>query len=162
MKNHNYCIYHNMGRADEVVDQLLSAGIGPSHISILTTKATGARNLKVPQRRKASVAESAGASVGGAVGLLYCTLITAATCGVGVIAAGPLLTCLIGSSAGGSAGTLAGILSAAGIPEAEARFYAQEICDKDAILIGVEVTDSDGDMVHHIMTRRPVGISACA
>ena len=162
MKNHNFCIYHDVGRADEVVDQLLSAGIGRSQISILTTKATGARCLKPSQESRASNADGAVASAGGAVGLLRSTLIASATAGIGVLAAGPVLTGLIESSAGGSSGNLLAILVGAGIPEDEAKFYAQEIADKNAILVGAQASDSDRDIVRQIMRRRTLGISAHA
>lgn len=159
MQNHIFCIYHDIGRADEVVDQLLSADIGRKHISILTTKATGARQLASSQGSRPPKG-GVGASMGAAVGLLCETLITAATAGVGVLAVGPVLTCLIGSSAGATTGSLFSILAGAGIPEAEAEFYAQEIAEKDAILIGVEVTDSDRNMVRQILSKRPLGIEA--
>ena len=154
MQNPNYCIYYDTERANDVVDQLLSAGIARKYISILTTKRVGARHLAPSQGGKASEAGNVGASAGGAVGLLYGTLITAATCGVGVIAAGPLLSCLMGFSPGASIGSLFSILAGAGIPEAEARFYAQEISEKDAILVGVDVTESYQALVRQIMTNK--------
>lgn len=162
MKSHNFCICHDIGRADEVVDQLLSAGIGRKHISILTTKATGARHLTPSQESRGDYGRSMGTSAGGAVGLLRSTVIASATAGVGVLAAGPVLSGLLGLSAGASTGSLIGILVGAGIREDEARFYAQEIADKNAILIGARSSDSDRDTLRQIMRRRTLGISAHA
>jgi hypothetical protein len=162
MHNHIFCIYHDVREADHVVDSLLAAGIGRKHISILTSEAGGARQLALSQGSKAAEGGGLGASVGGAVGLIAGTLITAATAGVGVLAAGPLFTGLAGLGAGAVAGGLAGVLIGAGLPEAEAKFYAQEIAEKDAILVGVEITESDRDMVRHIMSKRPARTQAHA
>lgn len=157
VQNQIFSIYHDVQRADDVVDQLLAAGIGRKHVSILTSETGGARHLGLVQGTKAAQGGSLGASVGGAIGLIAGTLITATTAGVGVLAAGPILAGLAGLGAGAAVGGLAGALAGAGIPEAEAKFYAKEIADKDAILVGVEVTDSDRDMVRSIMTRQPAG-----
>lgn len=150
---HNFHIYHDINQANEVVDRLLAAGIGRKHISILTSEAAGARQLALTEGSKAAEGGGIGASIGGAVGLIAGTLITAATAGVGVLATGPLFAGLAGMGAGGMAGGLAGTLIGAGIPEAEAKFYAREIKDKDAILIGVETVQSDRDTVREIMMR---------
>ena len=160
MQNHIYCIYHDIERADDVVDRLLAAGVGRKHVSILTSEAGGARHLALSQGSKAAEGGGVGASVGGAIGLLAGTLITAATAGVGVLAMGPLFMGLAGLGAGAAAGGLAGALVGAGIPEAEAKFYAQEVAEKDAILIGVEVTESDREIVEDIMSKRTLGIRA--
>jgi hypothetical protein len=143
-----------MQRADDVVDQLLASGIGRKHISILTTEAAGAKHLAMTDGTKAGEGGNIGAAIGGAVGLIGGGLITAATAGVGVLTVGPLLTALAGLGAGAAAGGLAGALIGAGIPEAEAKFYAQEVSEKDAILIGVEVTESDRDLVRQIMSAK--------
>lgn len=160
MQNHVISIYHDIRQANDVVDRLLAAGVGRKHISILTSEAAGARHLALSQGSKAAEGGGVGASVGGAMGLMAGTLITAATAGVGVLAAGPLLAGLAGLGAGAATGGLVGVLVGAGIPEAEAKFYAQEVTEKDAILIGVEVTESDQNLVRQIMSKRPVGIPA--
>jgi hypothetical protein len=156
VQNHIFCIYHDISQADHVVDQLLAAGVGRKHISILTSEAGGARHLALRQGIKATESGGLGASVGGAIGLIAGTLITAATAGVGILAAGPLFAGLAGLGVGAAAGGLGGALIGAGIPEAEARFYAQEIAEKDAILVGVEIVESDRDIVRQIMSKRPV------
>ena len=153
MQNPVFSIYHDINQANEVVDRLLSAGISRRHISILTSEASGAKHLSIQPGTKAAEGGTLGGSVGGAVGLLAGSLITAATAGVGVLAAGPLLGGLAGMGVGAAAGGLTGVLIGAGIPEAEAKFYAQEIAEKDAILIGVEVTESDRDLVRQILSR---------
>ena len=158
MPNQIFCIYHDLKRADDAVDRLLAAGIGRGHVSILTSESGGAKHLALSQGSKAAEGGGIGASVGGAIGLIAGTLITAATAGVGVLAAGPLFAGLASMGAGATAGGLAGVLIGAGIPEAEAKFYAQEIAEKEAILVGVEVTDSDRDLVRQIMTKRTPGV----
>lgn len=154
MQNPVFSIYHDINQANDVVDRLLSAGISQRHISILTSEAAGAKHLSLQQGTKAAEGATLGGSIGGAVGLLAGSLITAATAGVGVLAAGPLVGGLAGMGVGAATGGLTGVLIGAGIPEAEAKFYAREIAEKDAILIGVEVTDSDRDLVRQIMSRQ--------
>jgi hypothetical protein len=154
VQQHVFHIYHDMHRANDVVDRLLAAGIGRRHISILTTETAGARHLAMTEGTKAEEGGNIGAVIGGAIGLISGGLITAATAGVGVLAVGPLLTALAGLGAGAAAGGLAGVLVGAGIPEVEAKFYAQEVSEKDAILVGVEVTESDRDLVRQIMSAK--------
>ena len=153
MQTHIFHIYHDIHRADDVVDRLLSSGIGRKHISILTTEAGGARHLAMTEGTKAGEGGNMGAAIGGAVGLIGGSLITAATAGVGILAVGPLLTGLAGLGAGAVTGGLVGALIGLGIPEAEAKFYAQEISEKDAILVGVEVTESDRNLVRQILSN---------
>ncbi len=153
MQTHIFHIYHDIHRADDVVDRLLSSGIGRKHISILTTEAGGARHLAMTEGTKAGEGGNMGAAIGGAVGLIGGSLITAATAGVGILAVGPLLTGLAGLGAGAVTGGLIGALIGVGIPEAEAKFYAQEISEKDAILLGVEVTESDRNLVRQILSN---------
>ena len=164
MENRLYSIYHDTARADDVVNRLLAAGIGRQHISILTTETGGARHLALRKGTKAAEHGGIGATLGGAAGLVAGTLITAATAGVGILAAGPIFMGFAGMGAGAAAGGLAGALIGVGIPEAEAKFYAQEVTDKNAVLIGVEVTKSDRDMVRQILlhNRKRLGILAGA
>ena len=157
MQRHIFHIYHDIHRANDVVDRLLASGIGRRHISVLTTEAAGAKHLAMTEGTKAEEGGNIGAAIGGAVGLISGGLITAATAGVGVLAVGPLLTALAGLGAGAATGGLAGALIGAGIPEAEAKFYSQEVTEKQAILIGVEVSESDRDLVRQVMSaKRPM------
>jgi hypothetical protein len=60
--------------------------------------------------------------------------------------------------AGIRAGGLAGGLIDAGLSETQARFYAQEVAEKGAVLIGVQVAKTEHDLVRQILTpeqRRP-------
>ena len=159
MQTHIFHIYHDIQRADDVVDRLLSSGIGRKHISILTTEAGGARHLAMTEGTKAGEGGNMGAAIGGAVGLIGGSLITAATAGVGILAVGPLLTGLAGLGAGAVTGGLFGALIGVGIPEAEAKFYAREISEKDAILVGVEVTESDRNLVRQILSYNKENLS---
>ena len=159
MQTHVFHIYHDIQQTDDVVDRLLASGIGRKHISILTTEAGGAKHLAMTEGTKAGEGGNLGAAIGGAMGLIGGSLITAATAGVGVLAVGPLVTGLAGLGAGAVAGGLVGALVGVGIPEAEAKFYAHEISKKDAILIGVEVTESDQDLVRRIMTNKKETLS---
>ena len=54
VQNQIFSIYHDVQRADDVVDQLLAAGIGRKHVSILTSETGGARHLGLTQGTKAA------------------------------------------------------------------------------------------------------------
>ena len=113
MQNPVFSIYHDINQANDVVDRLLSAGISQRHISILTSEA-GAKHLSLQQGTKAAEGATLGGSIGGAVGLLAGSLITAATAGVGLLAAGPLVGGLAGMGVGAATGGLTGVLIGAG------------------------------------------------
>jgi hypothetical protein len=158
VQNHLFSIYHDIGGANDVVDQLLAAGVGKAHISVLTSETSGARHLALVRGRETPESAKAGLRTGGAVGLLDGGLITATTAGVGVLAVGPLVSALSRLNARKPGGGLADALTGAGIPEAEARLYASRVADLDAILIGVEMTHAHGDNIRQIMNpekRRP-------
>lgn len=161
---HTFHIYDDMKQANDVVDRLLAAGINRKDISVLATEAAGANHFALTKGTKALEGGGLGASIGGAIGLLGGALLTSATAGVGILAAGPILVGFAGLGAGATVGGLAGALVGAGIPEAEAKYYAQEIAGRDAILVGVEVPACDQDMVRSIMTpaRDKLGIRSPA
>lgn len=152
MQNNIFSIYHDIDGANDVVDRLLAAGVGKAHISVLTSETSGARHLAVTRGKRGPERAKAGASTGGAVGLLDGGLLTATTAGVGVLAVGPLVSALSGLNSGKPGGGLADAFIGAGIPEAEARLYASRVADIDAVLIGVEMTHAHGDVVRQIMT----------
>ena len=151
MKKHVTAIYYDTATAGRVVDNLLTAGVDREQISILTTEGGGAKHFALKRGTKAAEGAAAGGAIGGALGLLVGALGTVATAGVGLLATGPILIGLAGLGAGATAGGLAGALAGLGIPEAEAKFYEREIREKDAVMIGVEVDDEDGDRIKRIM-----------
>lgn len=152
MKKHVTAIYYDAATAERIVDALLGAGIERERISVLTTEGGGARHFGLKPGTKAAEGAAAGGAIGGVLGLLAGSLAAAASAGVGLLATGPILIGLAGLGTGAAAGGLAGALAGVGIPETEAKFYEQEIRDKDAVLIGVEVDDeSERDRIKRIM-----------
>jgi hypothetical protein len=143
-------LVYDIGEAEEIVSRLLAAGIGRKHISVLTSEPAAAKHLGMVQTTKAAEGGGVGAAIGGAVGLVAGIFVTAATGGAGVVAAGPLFVGLAGLGAGAAAGGMAGALVGSGIPEAEARYFAREVTDRQAILIGVDIPDSDREIVQEI------------
>jgi len=99
-----------------------------------------ANSTKAPEG--AAVGVSSGAVLGGVAGWLV-GIGALAIPGVGpFIAAGPILAALSGAAIGATAGGLAGALVGYGIPEYEAKLYAERL-EKGHILIGVPAFTSE-------------------
>ena len=119
-------IYSTRDGAESAVDALRSAGFSSEDISVLLPqdassngeeRIAGEHSTKAPQGAKAGA--GSGAVVGGALGWLagMGALIIP---GLGpFLAAGPLVTTLIGAGVGGAIGGFAGALIGLGIPEEE-------------------------------------------
>jgi hypothetical protein len=120
--------------AQKAVDELQKAGFGKDDIGVITTDTM----------REAATA-AAGASTGMLVGGLAGMLIGAAALmvpGIGpVLVAGPALTLFGSTTLGLLAGGLIGGLTAKGIPEDDAHFYAEGVRRGAALITVVAKTD---------------------
>jgi hypothetical protein len=136
-------LYSTRDSAESTVDALRSAGFSSSDVSVLLPEDTrstgegriaGEHSTKGPQG--ATAGAGSGAILGGALGWLA---------GIGALiipglgpflAAGPLVTTLIGAGVGGAIGGFAGALVGLGIPEEEAKLYEARM-RKGGILVAV-------------------------
>jgi len=134
-------------QADRLVSRLQNQeGIAASEISVLAPDTAGThdfghvKSTKAPEGTTTGVVT--GGLVGGALGLL--TGIGAlAIPGVGpFIAAGPLMAALSGGAIGATAGGLIGALVGLGIPEYEAKTYAEKL-QQGNYLISARTLDGD-------------------
>ena len=137
-------IYSTRDGAESAVDALRRAGFSSADISVLLPedassngeeRIAGEHSTKAPQGAKAGA--GSGAVVGGALGWLagMGALIIP---GLGpFLAAGPLVTTLIGAGVGGAIGGFAGALIGLGIPEEEAKLYEARM-QKGGILVAVQ------------------------
>jgi len=127
-------LYDSHAAAVKVVNDLEAAGVPHSDISIVSRGPDGDRDTA---RRPTDAADDAGkgagvgAVVGGGAGLLA-GIGALAIPGLGpVVAAGWLVSTLVGAAAGaaagGATGGLIGSLTNAGVPEREAHVYAESV-----------------------------------
>ncbi len=105
------------GQAERIVEQLQAQGFATSEISVLMPDTGGTRDV-------------------GGIGAL-------AIPGVGpLIAAGPIMAALSGAAVGAATGGIVGGLIGLGIPEIEAKRYAEKL-EKGNYLIAVHTDESE-------------------
>jgi hypothetical protein len=140
-----FCIATSLGQADQMVDQLKSAGFSNNDISALFPDKGTTRDFAHEKNTKAPEGALAGAGTGGVIGgaLGWIAGIGAlAIPGVGpFIAAGPIVAALSGAAVGATLGGIAGGLVGLGIPEIEAKRYEGKV-KKGNILISVHTESS--------------------
>lgn len=136
----------NITTANTVVERLRAAGFTDNDISVLLPDRSGTRDFAHEAHSKAPEGAAAGAGagglVGGTIGLLAGIGLLAIP-GVGpFIAAGPIMAALSGMAVGAAVGGVTGALIGFGIPEIEAKRYADKIKDGN-ILIAVHCENSN-------------------
>jgi uncharacterized protein (TIGR02271 family) len=151
--------FRNYAEAQQVVRQLVDAGVARDDISVVANNATGeyatGRDADSTAGGAASGAGTgavAGGAIGGAAGLIA-SLAGLAIPGIGpVIAAGPLVAALTGAGVGAVAGGLIGALTSAGVPREEAGYYAEAV-RRGGALVMVRADDDMAERVADIMQR---------
>jgi hypothetical protein len=139
-------IYGTRQSVENVVDTFLKSGFTNSDVSVLLPENLGSKPIATHKDTKApegaTAGGSAGAVIGGTLGLLA-GIGALAIPGVGpFIAAGPIMAALAGLGVGGAVGGFAGALIGMGIPEYEAKRYEGRI-QKGGILLSVHCDTSD-------------------
>jgi hypothetical protein len=142
-------VYKDRDSARLAIDRLLEAGFSRDDISALTADASlPGRHFGVDTRTKAPEGAAVGAATGGVLGAAAAALVAVgaiAVPGLGLVAAGPILAALAGGGAGGAAGGIIGALAGMGVPEHEAKLYADEI-KAGGVLVGVNAHDDRVDL----------------
>lgn len=146
MKASVFCTAKSLEQADQIVDDLRTAGFHNDDISALLPdrRSTHAfaheHNTKAPEG--ATTGGVAGMGVGAALGWLA-GIGALAIPGVGpFIAAGPIMAALGGAAVGTATGGVIGALVGLGIPEFEAKRYDAKLREGN-ILISVHTDDGD-------------------
>jgi hypothetical protein len=141
-----FCIADTEMQAAEIVRSLKTAGFPANDISVLFPDKEGTRDFAHEKNTKAPEGAAAGAATGGILGGAVGWLVgigSLAIPGVGpFIAAGPIMAALGGAALGAATGGLAGSLVGMGIPEFEAKRYADRIRSGN-ILISVHTEDGE-------------------
>lgn len=149
-------VYDELDDAYQVIEALRDVGVDRSNIS-LATGDPGEEYAPYFQKEDSEMDEPvAGALAGGAIGGITGLLLglgTLAVPGIGpVVAAGPLVSGLIGAGVGAAGGGLLGALVEAGVPEEEAGHYLESI-RRGGTLVAVQVMNYQADDVAEIMER---------
>ena len=139
-------IYPTRTAAEEAVDRMIASGFRTEDISALLQDNVGTKdfahekNTKAPEGTATGV--TAGAAVGGTLGLLA-GIGALAIPGLGpFIAAGPIMATLAGLGSGGVVGGVVGALVGAGIPEYEAKRYEGRV-KTGGVLVSIHADNSD-------------------
>jgi hypothetical protein len=126
-----YCTVPTQEKAEDIVDDLKSAGFGNSDISVLMQDRGGTRAFATEHNTKAPEGATTGGVAGMGTGAILGWLAgigTLAIPGVGpFIAAGPIMAALGGAAIGGATGGIIGALIGMGIPEEEAKHYDEKV-----------------------------------
>src|SRR5437763_9196567 len=141
-----FCIAKARTQAEGIVERLQSAGFATSEISVLLPDTEGKHDIGHVKATKAPEGATTGAATGGVTGGVLGLLAgigALAIPGVGpFIAAGPIMAALSGAAIGATTGGLVGGLIGLGIPEVEAKRYAEKL-EKGNYLIAVHTEESE-------------------
>ncbi|MCX7514724.1 hypothetical protein [Frateuria sp. STR12] len=153
-----YCTAPTRELAENIVDDLKSAGFGNNDISVLMQDRGGTREFATEHNTKAPEGATAGGVAGMGTGAILGWLAgigTLAIPGVGpFIAAGPIMAALGGAAIGGATGGIIGALVGMGIPEEEAKHYDEKVRGGH-VLISVHTDDmAERDRARAIFERR--------
>src|SRR5205085_10780175 len=123
---------------------------------VANKNAVGYDTMDSADRDKASdvVADAGiGAAIGGVGGLLLSAAGALTIPVIGpILAAGPIAAALTGAGVGAAAGGLIGALTEAGVPEHQAKAYAESVRRGD-VLVTVRSSASNNEVARNIMDR---------
>ena len=147
-------VFKKRSAADRAFDQLESAGFSSNDISLVMSDKTRDSYIKeINEKSKVDEGTATGAGLGGLAGAVAAMLLSAgaiAIPGLNVVVAGTLVSALTGLGAGALTGGVIGGLIGAGIPEHEAKLYADEI-ERGNFLVTV-----DADTEEEVRTARNI------
>ena len=142
-----FCLAPFNSVANQVVARLTAAGFPEHDISLLAPDtrdaAEGAPELRQGPAEGTTVGLVEGGVVGDILGLRQCVGLLLIPGLGGFIAAGPVMTALIGSNAEAAPGPIAGVLMGMGVPEAAALRCQQKVRNGN-ILLSARAEDPAG------------------
>ncbi len=123
-------VFHDAAHAQQAIRELKADGFREDQIGLVVRHTDGTWSADTPSAANLAAGAGIGAAAGASLGALWALGI--ATLGFPalgpVLVGGTLMAAILASASGGAAvGTLLGALIGLGIPEADARFYEQEI-----------------------------------
>ncbi|MCA9628128.1 MAG: hypothetical protein KC766_10700 [Myxococcales bacterium] len=142
-----FAVYRDHEQADRAIIELERAGVDRRRVSLFLSEQVSGL---VPRVRPA-VPE--GAVAGGAIGAVLAGIggiASLAVPGLGLVVAGPLAvaleSALVGAVSGGFAGALIGI----GVPENQAKRYAQSLLDQGVIVAASPADPSEASRIESV------------
>jgi hypothetical protein len=138
-------IFRTRAEAEEAITRLETGGISESQIGMVMTDLARGSHFRMEESSKADEGAAAGAGIGGLVGVVLGSVLSAGTIaipGLNLVVVGALAPALAGLGAGAVAGGLIGGLIGAGIPEHEAKMYEKEI-KRGNVLLAVTAKTSE-------------------
>lgn len=148
-------VFSSVQDAQDAVRDLEMEGISRSDISIVANKnAAGYDTMDASDKASDVVADAGiGAAIGGVGGLLLSAAgaITIPVIGP-ILAAGPIAAALTGAGIGAATGGLIGALTESGVPEEDAKYYAEGVRRGD-VLVTVKTHGQSSERVCDILDR---------
>ncbi len=141
--------------ARETIDDLIGDGFSRDSIGIIAKEeksrtAQGRERISDEQIKGVKVGVEAGAGVGALAGLLIGAGAFTVT-GLGaVVAAGPIAAALAGAGLGAVTGGVYGAIRNLGVPENEAKFYAEGV-QRGGVLVTVETDEAGAERAADIL-----------
>jgi hypothetical protein len=148
-------VFNSVGDAHAAVRDLEALGIARDEISVVANKnAAGYETMESRDKASDVVADAGiGAAIGGVGGLLLSAAGALTVPVIGpILAAGPIAAALTGAGIGAAAGGLIGALTESGVPEEEAKYYAEGVRRGD-VLVTVKVDDARSNQVCNILDQ---------
>jgi hypothetical protein len=148
-------VFNSVQEANAAVSELQAQGISRDDISVVAHKtATGYETLEDRDKTSEVVADAGiGAAIGGVGGLMLSAAGALTVPVIGpVLAAGPIAAALTGAGIGAAAGGLVGALTESGIPEQDAKYYAEGVRRGD-VLVTVRTDETHADGVRDALDR---------
>ena len=146
-------LFNTFNDAQQTVETVVNAGIDRADVSLIANDASGEYKVYTGDYREGDATASGavgGAAVGGAIGLLA-GLGALAIPGVGpVIAAGPLLSALLGAGVGAATGGLAGALIDVGVSQEEAQYYVEGV-RRGGTLLSVNTSEERANEIAQLL-----------
>lgn len=147
-------LYETPNRAADAVAALESKGVSSDHISMMVGDNFDREAFGMKHGTKAAEGVAVGATAGGAIGALIGGLTAvgavAATGGVGLLAAGPIVSALAGLGAGATTGGVLGGVVGASLPETEVKHY-EDALSKGSVLLGVSLDDDEEKLLKDVV-----------
>jgi len=148
-------VFNSVQDANAAVRDLEAQGIPRDQISVVANKnASGFEMMDERDKTSDVVADAGiGAAIGGVGGLLLSAAGALTIPVVGpILAAGPIAAALTGAGIGAAAGGLIGALTESGIPEDQAKYYAEGVRRGD-VLLTIKTDDAMTDRVCDILDQ---------
>lgn len=148
-------VFNSVQDAHAAVREIEAQGISRDDVSVVANKnATGYDTMEDRDKTSDVVADAGiGAAIGGVGGLLLSAAGALTIPVIGpILAAGPIAAALTGAGIGAAAGGFVGALTESGIPEQDAKHYAEGVRRGD-VLVTIRTDERNADAVCDVLDR---------